>query len=63
MSKPANFCDECKHFIDKTEDIKNVCELKHKPRFYEPKTYSQVHMGVWGWKRRCDDFIYQGKKQ
>jgi hypothetical protein len=56
MTKPANWCDECKHFLVKDENYKDVCDLKHKPRFYEPKTFSQVHMGVWGWKRKCKDF-------
>ncbi len=56
MSKPANWCDECKYYDPKELAPKDVCTLKHKPRFYEPKTYSHMFMGVWGWKRRCDDF-------
>jgi len=61
MSKPASWCDECKHFSFKDEKPFYACDLKHKPRFYEPKTYSQVHMGVWGWKRVCDDFLQEKK--
>jgi hypothetical protein len=59
-NKPANWCDECKHYTITGEEefhYRNVCALGHKPRFYVPKTNSQAYLGIWGWKRKCENFI------
>lgn len=59
MSKPAKYCDECKHYVDQEDESKwrDVCGLNHKPRFFIPQTMSQAHSKNWGWKRRCGDFV------
>lgn len=63
MSKPAKWCDECKHYSLIDDDPKsNVCGLNHKPRFYVPQTNSQAYLNIWGWKRRCEDFVPEEPK-
>lgn len=59
MSKPAKPCDECVHHLNHPvgESWNKPCALGHKPRFYLPQTMEQAHKGVWGWKRRCSDFL------
>ena len=58
MTKPAVFCDQCRHYDPTLLEAGEgwPCEEGHKPRFYAPKTMSQAHTNDWGWKRRCDDF-------
>jgi len=53
----AVYCDECKHYDPKEVESKGiVCKKGHKPRFYLPKTTMQSMTGVYGYRRRCEDF-------
>ena len=56
MSKPANWCDQCKHYINNDKETWDICALGNKPRFYAPQTMRQAMNGDWGWKRKCEDF-------
>ncbi len=58
MTKPASYCDECKHYsLHRIDDTRTPCSLGHRPRFYIPQTMSHAHSNDWGWKRRCQDFV------
>ena len=63
MSKPANHCDECKHFCTYDEDPEGspvrpseTCRKGHRPKFYNPTSPVDTN---WGYKRRCSDFTPQ----
>ncbi len=57
MSKPANYCDECRHYsMHRIDTERTPCSIGHRPRFYTPQNLSQAHSSDWGWKRRCPDF-------
>ena len=50
-------CHACVHFKNQ-HYLKgmDMCKLGHKPRFYNPQTLAQAHTGMYGWKKRCNDF-------
>lgn len=54
MTKPANHCDECKHFYYHVGADVHECMKGHKPRFYKPHWIDKNTS--WGWKRKCEDF-------
>jgi len=60
MKKPrkAKNCGDCL-FHEYTDDDM-ICEQGHKPRFYKPDT-SGLPTFDYGWRRRCEDFIKEGK--
>lgn len=53
--KRAAYCDECKHYRGGT-DRQTVCGRGHLPKFYFAKSYLQLVLGDFGWKRRCPEF-------
>ena len=58
----AQWCDQCKHCdFDRLDRLGkgNPCTKGHKPRFYAPQTNHQAHTGIYGWKRKCEDFEKQ----
>jgi hypothetical protein len=60
--KRAVYCDECMHYDPRGLEDGNriVCKKGHKPRFYLPKTTMQSITGIYGYRRRCEDF--EGEK-
>ncbi len=51
------WCHDCKHFKHAVYwEVKDMCRLGHKPRFYKPITMHQAHTGMYGWKKKCQDF-------
>ena len=55
----TQWCEECRHFDGDLLDRLgrgNPCTKGHRPRFYNPKNLTQAHTGIYGWKRRCEDF-------
>lgn len=48
----TKLCSECENFKFVTRQ--NVCQKKHKPRFYLPPPYQ--YSDFWGYKRKCTDF-------
>lgn len=51
--KQAKHCAECQHFA---YYVGPLCAKGHKPRFYAPQTHHQAMLGLYGYKRRCEDF-------
>jgi len=61
----AVYCDECKYYDPRglEEGERVVCRKGHKPRFYLPKTTMHSIMGVYGYRRRCEDFKQEEQPQ
>jgi hypothetical protein len=54
------WCHDCKHFKHEVYwEVKDMCRLGHKPRFYRPITMHRAHTGLYGWKKKCQDFKEQ----
>lgn len=47
-------CEDCLHGKWSVVDSDLTCEMKHKPRFFTPKSPLDRD---WGFKRRCSDFV------